>query len=408
MIELILAAIVVALAVAVAGLWRKGERAAIAAVKAEAELNAERRRLVEQERNYKDVLAQAEARFENLAQKVLDDRSAKLKREGSEQLRGIVDPLLRDIREFKDRMAASDIASAKTTTELKDRIAELVGQTNAVTSQANNLADAIRGDAQLTGEWGEIQLKRVLDLAGLTAPDSYTYQETFRDEDTGRKSSRTDFVIKMPGDRALIIDSKNTVEAAQRYHAAGTAEERRAAIADIAASVRRHIDEIDVAEYQKTVPNAFPTVLMYIPVEEVYLIAMKEQIPVGNTKEFLREYARRHNVVFVNSTSVIPVVKLVEMMWNVERTEKNRQETIRAAQELLNRANDFVKDFLAIGDAFKEVFAKYESAKVGLVDAPGGQSLTKAVAKLVKLGTQPKTRTGKTYELAAPIAAELT
>ena len=137
------------------------------------------------------------------------------------------------------------------------------------------------------------------------------------------------------------------------------------------------------------------------------MLAMKSSISVGGGQELLRDYARRHGVVFVNSASVVPVVRLVEMLWNIERTEKNRQDTIRAAEELLLRANDFVEDFVAIGESFKGVFAKYEAAKGRLVDAPGGQSITKAVAKLVKLGVQPRTRGGKTYGLAQSVKDEL-
>jgi len=359
------------------------------------------------ETHYRKVLDETGARFKVMAQEVLEDRERKLKTEGTDQLKGIVDALSKDIGEFRKKVEASDLESAKNRTELKDKIGELVRQTNVVTEQANNLAGAIRGDAQLTGEWGEIQLKRVLDLAGFAEPNDYTYQETFKDDGTGRRSKRTDFVVKMPGNRALIIDSKNTIAAAERYHAAQTDDERRAAHDDIVASVRGHVDEIDFAEYQASVPNAFPTVLMYIPLEEIYLVAMKATIAVSGGRELLRDYARRKNVVFVNSTSVVPVVKLVEMMWNVERSEKNRQDTVRAAEELLLRANDFIKDFVAVGDAFRNVFVKYESAKALLVDAPGGRSISKAVATLVKLGTKPKTRGGKSYELAAPVAAEV-
>ena len=133
---------------------------------------------------------------------------------------------------------------------------------------------------------------------------------------------------------------------------------------------------------------------------------MKASISVGGERELLRDYASRRNVVFVNSASVVPVVRLIEMMWNVERTEKNRQDTIRAAEELLQRANDFVEEFLAVGDAFKEVFMKYDTAKGRLIDGPGGQSIVKAVKRLIQLGVQPRTRGGKAYRLAAPISGE--
>ena len=303
-------------------------------------------------------------------------------------------------------MEASDVATAERNVELKSRIESLVAQTNAVTAQANNLADAIRGDARLTGEWGEIQLKRVLELAGFVETVDYTYQETFEDL-SGRKSKRTDVVVKMPGDRSLIIDSKTTVDAAVEYHAAATAEEKKVFCERLVDSIRKHVDEIGAAEYQSAVPNSFPTVLMYIPLEEVYMIAMKAQISVGGAKELLRDYARRKNVVFVNSASVVPVVRLIEMMWSVERSEKNRQDVARAAEELLLRANGFIRDFLEVGAAFDAMKAKYDAARNALVDAPGGRSIAKAAARLVKLGTKPRTRGGKDYHLVADIAAEL-
>jgi len=376
-------------------------------VAAESARRADAQLLAEKEAQYRKTLDQGTAQFKELAQRILEDREKKLREDGTNPLSALVLQLKQEIDNLKTSISNSDEKSATTHTDLMGKITALVDQTNKVTEQANNLASAIRGDAQQTGEWGEIQLKRVLDLSGMAESNDYTYQETFRDDATGRKSKRTDFVIKMPGNRALIIDSKNTIAAAERYQGASDDVSRAAAEAEIVASVRGHVDEIDIAEYQASVPNAFSTVLMYIPLEEVYMLAMKASISVGGSQELLRDYARRRNVVFVNSASVVPVVRLVEMMWTVERTEKNRQETVRAAEELLQRADAFVTEFLDVGEAFKGVFAKYEQAKGRLVDAPGGQSITKAVAKLVRLGVQPKTRGGKTYALSAPVVADL-
>jgi len=365
-----------------------------------AELKAREGLLAEKERLYGQMRAQSEAQFGKLAQQILEDREEKLRRDGTNPLKDIVVQLKADIETFKKNINDSRDVAGRDHEALMGKIAGLVELTNQVTEQANNLAGAIRGDAQLTGEWGEIQLKRVLDLSGMTENASYTYQETFEDDATGRRSKRTDFVIKMPGDRALIIDSKNTIAAAERYHGAANDEDRKVAEEAILASVRGHVDEIAAAEYQNSVPNSLKTVLMYIPLEEVYMLAMKAAIPVGNEHELLRDYARRRNVIFVNSASVVPVIRLIEMMWTVERNEKNQQNIITAAEEVLRRANDFVDDFLAIGDAFRGVFEKYESARKSLVDAPKGHSICKAVASLHKLGVQARTRSGKAYELA--------
>ncbi len=399
-------------AVALGWLWVHAERARAEverrlAAAEEAKKALERLAEVKEEQ-YQWTLEQGAARFESLAQKILEDREKRLSESGTKPLGDLVGQLKRELESLKASLGEVDKNAATTHVKLMGEIERLMGETGRVTREANSLAEAIRGDAQLTGEWGEIQLKRVLDLAGLVESIDYTYQETFRDDETSRRSKRTDFVIKMPDSRALIIDSKSTVAAATRYHDATDAASRDAAVAEIVASVRTHVDEIDVAQYQAAVPNALPTVLMYIPLEEVYLIAMKASIVVSGAKELLRDYARRRNIVFVNSASVVPVVRLVEMMWSAERAEKNRKEMTFAAEELLRRANDFVAEFLAIGEAFKEVFARYEQAKGRLVDAPGGQSIAKAVTRLVRLGVQAKTKGGKPYALAAPIAAEAT
>lgn len=384
----------------------KLSRAEMESVRNSAELESERNRLEDMRRHYEEIRARSESQFRELAQKILDERSEKLKKEGTAQLKDVVSPLLEQIKDFRKKIEESDVATAERNGELKNKIEGLVAQTNAVTAQANNLADAIRGDAQFSGEWGEIQLKRVLELAGFTESVDYTYQETFEDE-TGRKSKRTDVVIKMPGGRSLIVDSKATVDAAVDYHAADTAEAKKIFHDRLVDSVKKHVDEIGTAEYQSFVPNAFPTVLMYIPLEEVYMIAMKAQISVSGARELLRDYARRKNVVFVNAASVVPVVRLIEMMWSVERSEKNRQEMAKAAEELLSRANGFIRDFLDVGAKFDEMKGKYEAARNALVDAPGGRSIAKAAARLVKLGAKPKTRGGKEYRLVAPIESEI-
>ena len=409
MIIVVCAALAVAV-VSLGGLWVRAERARAEAERrlaAAEEAKKALERLAEaKEEQYQRTLEQGAARFESLAQRILEDRERRLAESGTKPLGDLVGQLRREIESLKASMSEVDKNAATTHVKLMDEIERLIGETGSVTREANSLAEAIRGDAQLTGEWGEIQLRRVLDLAGLVESSDYTYQETFRDDETGRRSKRTDFVIKMPGNRALIIDSKSTVAAAARYHGAADTAAREAAVAEIVASVRAHVDEINVAQYQASVPNALTTVLMYIPLEEVYLLAMKATVSVGGVKEPLRDYARRRNVVFVNSASVVPVVRLVEMMWSAERAEKNRKETTLAAEELLRRANDFVAEFLAVGEAFKEVFARYEQAKGRLVDAPGGQSIAKAVSRLVRLGVEPKTKGGKPYALAAPVADE--
>jgi len=367
-------------------------------------LESERKRIADMTRHYQETKDAAKAEFETLSQKILDERSAKLKTEGNEQLKGVVDGLAKDIKAFQDKIAASDVESARNNTSLQEKIAQLVGQTNAVTAQACNLADAIRGEAQLTGEWGEIQLKRVLESAGMHEGSGFTYQETFIDPEGKRK--RTDFIVKMPGGRSLIIDSKATVQSALDYHAAKTKDEKAAALKSIIASVETHIAEIIDARYPGAVPNSFPTVLMYIPVDEVYILAMKSKLSAQNSTELVREYAARNNIVIVNSASVVPAVRLIQMMWADDAASQNAKEIVKAAQELLRRCNAFVENFLTIGEKLVEVRDVYDNVKAKLIHAPGAQSIPKAVENLVSLGVAPETRGGKSKALKKVICDE--
>ncbi len=342
--------------------------------------------------------------FKNIAQEIFEDREKKFKEEATNPLNNLVGNLKQEIENLKINISTASEKSATSHTNLMGKITMLVDQTNSVTVQANNLASAIRGNAQFTGEWAEIQLKRILEAAGIQETTGYSYQETFEDTETGRKSKRTDFVIKMPGGRSIIIDSKNTIAGAEHLHEAKTEADRHEAVKEIIASVRKHIEEIKKSNYQGSVPNAFEFILMYIPLEEVYLLAMKSFVSIGNEKELLRDYARRNNVILVNSSSVVPVLRLIEMMWNAERSEKNHQAIKDAAEELLKRANDFVSEFNEIGESFEKVFERYQNAKKRIVDEKGNQSISKAASKLITLGVEPINKTGKKFTLHDSIA----
>lgn len=371
-------------------------------VRAAEALSSERKRAEDSARHHAELQSAAETRFKELAQKILEERSEKFGKEGTDRIRGLVEPLARDIKAFREKLAASDVATAERTAQMKAEIENLVAQTNAVSMQANSLAEALRGDAQFSGSWGEIQLKRVLEACGMTENIHYTYQETFREDG---KIKRTDVIVKLPDGRSLVIDAKATVAAAVDYHSATTPEEKSAAIARTVESVRRHVDEIAAAGYQNAVPGAFPGVLMYIPLEEVYLLAMKALVQTGGEKELLREYARRRNVVFVNSASVVPVVKLVETMWRADKSEKNAKDMAKAAGELLRRANEFLATFEKVGAAIDSLKAEYSAAGRLISDAPGGQSIAKAAARLIQLGAKAETRSGKKMEVARALAA---
>ena len=353
----------------------------IASAKKDAELESGRQLLEAQKRHYEDVLAKSGAQFQTLAQRILEERSAALRKEGTESIGGLLAPLQRQIAEFKARVDAVNSEDVKRTAELAKGIETLVRQTNAVSEQANNLATAIRSDAQVTGAWGEAQLKRVLELGGLQESVHYDCQETFASPGSDRKDLRTDVLVKMPDDRWLVIDAKTTMASYVDYVRAEGADEAAKSVSRerIVASVKAHVDELKNAAYHRNLAattgrKVLDTVLMYIPFDEVFLIAMKAEIGVSGERMLLREYARRNDIVFVNSSSLMPVVRLIEMLWARDKADRKAIRIKEAAEALLEKFNGFLSaadGFTAIGKHLNDAARCYNASLGRLATGPG-------------------------------------
>lgn len=346
--------------------------------KRDADLDAERRLIASQKSHYEELRAQSEAQFKALAQRILEERSAALKREGAESIGNLLAPLQRQIAEFRQRVDAVNTEDVRRTAELAKGIEELMKQTNAVSAQANDLANAIRSDAQVTGQWGEAQLKRVLELGGLEESVHYDCQETFAAPGSDRKNLRTDVLVKMPGDRWLVIDAKTTMAAYVDYVRADT-DERDDVRTRIVASVKSHVDELKAADYSRSIAattgrQLLNTTLMYIPFDEVFLIAMKAEVTVSGERTPLRDYARRNGIVFVNSSSLMPVIRLVEMLWARDTSEREVRKLKETAEKLLEKFDTFLEHadgFLSIGKHLNNAVKCYNASLGRLATGPG-------------------------------------
>ena len=354
MIVVGVASAVFAAAIVFAVMFAKLAASRSATAARESELAVLREQLDMQKRHYESVMADSERTFRDLAQKVLEERSEKLKKEGGEHLKGVVDPLLKDIQEFRRKMEALNTEAAERGGKLDERIKALTEKTDTVTTEAKELAEAIRGDSRVMGEWGEIQLRRVLEISGLQENTDYTYQDTLSSEDSARKNLRTDVQVRMPDGRVLVIDSKNTVESYVEF--ANAEGERRDELRDrIVASVKGHVDELVRADYAKNVKNACEWTLMYIPFEEVYLIAMKGTVKVNNERRLLRDYAREHSIVFVNSTSLVPVLRLVELAWKKKDSDKKMEKVSQECVALCKKAETFLRSYAEVGKTIRKL-----------------------------------------------------
>lgn len=364
-----------------------------AKITAEAEVKAIEASNRERELRYKHEQEINYARIKELSERILGENARKLKEEGTENIERLLKPLQDEIGKFRRRIDEVNSEDAHRAGQLDERIKQLVADTNQVSAKANELASAIRGEAVVTGEWSELQLKRVLELAGLKEESDYVYQETFASEGSQRKDKRLDFLVKLPEDRWLIIDSKATVEAYAEYHSAEDGAVKESAKARIVESVKAHVDEMIRADYVKSLNIAtgrklLPTMLMYIPFDEVYLVAMKARIKVRangqDDQVLLREYAREHGIAIVNGSSVVPLVKLIEEMWINYNMDKKAVRIKEAAESLVDKFNTFVNGFQELGKQIAKVNEQYNTSVRQLCAGPG--NIMKKLGDLKDLG----------------------
>lgn len=374
-------------ALAAAWLWRQR---AIYAIK------SEQSRISDMERHYQQVLSAAKDQFKALSEDVLREKKAQLEKESVVGVKQITDALRKDIDAFRNRVEDVNKADAERTARLKADIEKLVLQTNLVSEQADKLATAISSDAQVTGQWGEIQLKRVLELGGLVETVDFDCQETFTTPGSDHADMRTDVLVKMPGERWLVIDAKTTMAAyVDSVGAEGEAKEN--AVKRIIASVVEHVKEMKRADYHRKISAAtgrriLNTMLMYIPFEEVYLIAMKSEVDTPSGKMPLRDWAWRNDVAFVNASSLMPIVRMLAELWARDRAEKRVMKIREAAEALVEKFNIFLSGgarrdgFYAIGESLAAAVAAYNQSLNRLCTGSG--NVVRRLEGLKEMGVQ--------------------
>lgn len=360
-----------------------------------ASLEAEKRRVEDMERHYRELLGQMKSEFKALSDDVLREKREQFEKEGLAGVTKFTDSLLQEVKSFRDRVDKINEADVARTASLKKDIEALVGQTQLVSAEADKLATAIRSDAQVTGQWGEVQLMRVLELGGLQRTIDYDYQETFASPGADHADLRTDVLVKMPNDRWLVIDAKTTM-AAYVDHVGEGGKGNSEALARIVASLVEHVKEMKTAEYHKKIAattnkRVLNTMLMYVPFEEVYLTAMKSVVDGPNGKIPLREWAWQNDVVFVNASGLVPLVRMLAELWARDRSEKKVLQIKEAAEALVEKFRTFLegsggkKDgFLAIGAGLATAVGAFNESIKRLSDGRG--SIIKKLADLKEMG----------------------
>lgn len=310
-----------------------------------------------------DSRQQLAQEFENIANKIFEEKGKSFTQSSQAGIDSLLKPFREQIETFQKRVNEVHDAALEGNTRLNAEIRKVLEIGLKMSEDASSLTSALRGDSQQRGAWGEAQLRRTLEMSGLIEDDHYEVQSSFRDEEGRQK--QTDYLIRLPDGKHIIIDSKVTLNAYERVVAAETPEEEQLALAEHARAVRRHIDDLAGKDYSNLAGVHSPNfVLMFMPVEPAYIEALKHD-------RELFEYGYRKNVVLVSHTTLIPVLRTVSNLWMMERSQAEAREISDRAGDIYNQVCMVAERLARLGNTLGTVSNHYNGVVTSLVGQQG-------------------------------------
>ena len=344
-----------------------------------------------------DAKAQLTEQFQNLANQILEDKSQKFTQKNQENLDALLGPLHLRIKEFQQQVANTYDVDSKERLTLKTEIERLALLNAQVSTDAHNLTNALKGSVKTQGNWGEMLLEQVLELSGLRKGEQYFAQETYVAED-GRQQ-RPDVVVHVPGGRHLIVDSKVSLVAYERYCNAPDDATRDLALKEHLTSLRNHVKSLADKKYQGLTQLQAPDfVMLFIPLESAFLLAIHQDPAL-----FQEAYTR--NVCFVSPSTLQINLRTVANIWRIEDQNRNAKQIAEQCAKLYDKFVGFVEDLELVGKRIGLTQVAYDDAHKKLVTGRG--NLVKQALDFKRLGVTATKGFPSSVESAALAADEV-
>ncbi len=318
----------------------------------------------------------AKSEFQNLANKILEEKTEKFTALNQSNLKTLLDPLGENLELFKKRVNEVYENEARERFSLNNTIKLMMEQTTKVSQEANNLATALKGQTKTQGDWGEMILERILEDSGLTKDREYFSQYNIKNE--AGENQRPDFVLKLPGNQLVIIDSKVSLNAFERMSSAKTEEERTQNLNLHIAAVKKHIDALSLKKYDD-LKESLDFTIMFIPVEPAFLVAVQYDSQLWN-------YAYHKHIILLSPTNLIAYLKLISDVW--KRADQNQN-----ALEIADRGGKLYDKFVGFAENLEKIGKSIDLAKNSYNDAykqltTGKDNLVIQTQKLKELGAK--------------------
>ncbi|WP_348800517.1 DNA recombination protein RmuC [Flavobacterium adhaerens] len=319
--------------------------------------------------------------FENLANKILEEKSNKFTEQNKENLKNILTPLQDKIQLFEKKVEDTHKESIGNNAALREQIKGLSEMNAQMSKETLNLTKALKGDSKMQGNWGELVLERVLEKSGLEKGREYEVQQSFTTEAGNRVFP--DVVINLPDGKKMIVDSKVSLTAYEKFINEDDDEIARSRfLKEHVNSIKLHVEQLGNKNYQDLYQIESPDfVLLFIPMEPAFAIALNEE-PTLYNKAFEK------NIVIVTPSTLLATLRTIDSMWTNQKQQENAFEIARQAGALYDKFEGFVADLIKIGKKIDESKLEYQGAMNKLVEGKG--NLITSVEKLKKMGAKAK------------------
>ena len=323
----------------------------------------------------KELMGEA---FENIANKIFDDKSKKLVDNNKESLSTVLNPLQDKIRQFEKRVEDTYEKESKARFSLEREIKQLHEMNTQISEDAVNLTNALKGDNKAQGNWGEMILETLLENSGLVKGREYEVQVSLQSTEGGK--FQPDVIVHLPESRDIIIDSKVSLKAWDAYCSTDDVDDKAGFLKQHVQSVRSHVKGLSGKGYQNLAGiSTLDYVFLFMPIDAAYSVAIQND-------PSLSQYAFEKNIVFVSPTMLLTTLKLAQNLWRLDQQNQNAVEIAEKAGALYDKFVNFVTDLEDVGARIDSSKKSYDKAHNKLRSGTG--NLIRRVEDLKTLGAK--------------------
>lgn len=346
----------------------------------EADLRNIQLRLEEQKKELEDVRQRMNVEFRNLANDILEEKTKKFTEQNREKLDELLKPLGEKLKDFEKKVEDTYSKESRESFSLKEEIKRLSELNQQISKEATNLTNALKGQVKTQGNWGEVILKTILERSGLVEDREFFSQESITTEEG--KRFQPDIVVKLPDNKNVIIDSKVTLVAYERFASANSPEEQEQAMKEHMLAIKNHITGLSQKDYQDLYHlNSLDFVMMFLPIEPAYLLAIQKDPEIWN-------FAYDKRILLIGPSNLIAALKLIQSLWKQEYQNRNVLDIAKRGGELYDKLVGFVEDLLGVKKKLDEAQKTLDASINKLHDGRG--NVLKQAQDMKRLGAKAK------------------